>query len=135
MNSLSFFKTKGKRGQGDVCGSSAFAWLGAAAALQGPAGSASCREHSSFRSLDLPLFVLRKHFALTSGREGPALWHAATACQLGPRMGIGKESRDGNPSPQSSSAAGRVSSSPRPRDPLSHLCLLLNLSIILLTPC
>lgn len=59
MNSSSFFKTKKKkRGQGVVCGSSAFAWLGAGPALQGPAGSASCREHNSSRRLDLPLFDL-----------------------------------------------------------------------------
>lgn len=134
MNSLSFFKTKKKRGQGDVCGSTAFAWLAAGSALQGSAGSASCREHNSFRRLDLPLFVLRKRFVLTSGREEPVLWHAASACQLGPRMVIGKESRGGNYSPQSSPAAGRVSSSPCPRDPLSYLCLLLNLSFMFLTP-
>lgn len=88
-------------------GSIAFVWLGAA-------GSASCREHNSFRRLEMPLFVLRKHFVLTSGREEPALWHAASACQLSPRMGREKEGRDGNYSPQNSPAVGGVSRSLHP---------------------
>lgn len=76
-------------------------------ALQGAVCNASCREQATFQRLDLPLFVLRKHFLLTSMREEPVLWHAANACQLCLRMVVGKESRGGIFSPQSRPAAER----------------------------
>lgn len=75
--------------------------------LQGAVCNASCREQATFGRLDLPLFVLRKHFLLTSRREEPVLWHAASASQLCLRMVVGKESKGGNFSPQSRPATKR----------------------------
>lgn len=75
--------------------------------LQGAVCNASCREQAALGRLDLPLFASRKHFLVTSMREEPVLWHAASARQLYLRMVVGKESRGGNFSPQSRPAAER----------------------------
>lgn len=91
-------------------GSIASAWheqLQEGLALQRAVCNGSCGKQAAFGRLDLPLFVLRKHFLLTSMREEPVLWHAASACQLYLRMVVGKESRGGNFSPQSRPAAER----------------------------
>lgn len=76
-------------------------------ALQGAVCNASCGEQATFGRLDLPLFLLRKHFLLSSMRAEPVLWHAATARQLHLRMVVGKESRGGNFTPQSRHTAKR----------------------------